>query len=651
MLDRNALIGMSLMLVMMVMYYTFFAPETKPESADPAVTEQVEGVEEIAPEDQVALLPDEDQPIDPTLPDSVKQAMEIARKAEKAAKYADFAPLTQGEEQFITVTTDKLVLKFSSKGGKLLSAHLNNHETYDSLPLPIFTDNPNNQFYFEFAYQKRFAIRSDEIYFSPSKTTDFTVSGENEQEFKMVASLEGGRSVEQIYTIKGNAYDLGYSVSLNGFNTKDRRDLKNSSYQFKWVSFVPRTEKAISSQREKTAIAYMQSGEDLETMGGRTSDTESEFVQFAIDWISFKSQFFSHIFIADEPLSSAKLEISVPPGEKIAKIMKADMTVEFDEKDPRTNFTMYLGPNEYDVLNKYDRNLEDQMDLGYLFISQINIGTIYVFKFLEKYISNYGLIILIFAILVKLIVFPLTYKSYVSMAKLRVINETDEIKSLDEKHKDDPQKQQMAKMNIYRQMGASPFGGCLPMILQYPILISMFFFFPQSVELRHKSFLWADDLSTYDSVLELPFSIPAYGDHVSLFTLLMAVSIYIYTYYQQKSQPTNSAMPMMKYIPYAMPIIFVIFLNNYASGLSWYYFASNIISIIQTTAIRASLDDEKLLTQMRALKKKSAKKGKNGKSRMERWMDAQQKKQEEVMKQRRGNQSNKGNRNSRRKKK
>jgi YidC/Oxa1 family membrane protein insertase len=216
------------------------------------------------------------------------------------------------------------------------------------------------------------------------------------------------------------------------------------------------------------------------------------------------------------------------------------------------------------------------------------------------------------------------------MAKLRVVNEQPMMKDLDAKFKDDPQKLQVEKMAMYRKMGVSPFGGCLPMILQYPILISMFFFFPQSVELRQQSFLWAHDLSTYDSIWDLGFTIPMYGDHISLFTILMAISIYIYTYYNQKSQP--SVNNQMKYISYFMPLIFIVFLNNYASGLSWYYFAANLISIIQTTGIRYFLDDEKLLSQLEEARKKKG--GKNdkakGKGRIEQWLERQQQKQREL---------------------
>lgn len=240
------------------------------------------------------------------------------------------------------------------------------------------------------------------------------------------------------------------------------------------------------------------------------------------------------------------------------------------------------------------------------------------------------------------------------MAKMRVINQTPEIKSLDDKYKDDMQKLQMEKMKVYRETGVSMFGGCLPMLLSYPFLIALFFFFPQSVELRQKSFLWANDLSTYDSVLDLPFNIPFYGDHVSLFTILMAVSIMVFTYFQQKSQPTSPQQEQLKYIQYFMPVIFLVFLNNYASGLSLYYFTSNLLSISQTTASRYFINDEKLLAQLRENQKKSKKKNKKGgkapKGRIAKWMEEQQKKQQEVLKQRQNAQGKgKGNRQTRRK--
>jgi YidC/Oxa1 family membrane protein insertase len=647
--DKNSVIGISLMVLLTVLYFVF-APRPEPKQPDPAQQEEA-----------INSTPQSPVTLSDTAASSIAEVADLdsIKNMQLTSQYGQFADLMQGEEKLITVNTDLLSLKISTLGGKIVEARLKNHQTYDSLPLPIISEELNHDLTFEFINKNTSqVVNSGELYFTPSLDREIKVAGESTQTLVMEAKISEGRYLQQVYTIKGDKYDVGYEIKMVGMQSV----MKNRYYELRWTADVPKTEKDIKPQRQKTQIVYMQ-GDDLENLGGMSEDPEEENVKGEVNWISFKSQFFSHALIAkNEPMRAPILAIETPMGsDRISKHMEADFQMDVLSDESSHEFLMYMGPNEYKTLRSYDVKLQKQMDLGYLFISQINIVTIYVFKFFERYIDNYGLIILLFAILIKLIVFPMTYKSFVSMAKLRVLNGMPEMKAIDEKHKDDPQKQQMEKMAIYRKMKVSPLGGCLPMLLQWPILISMFFFFPQSIELRQKSFLWATDLSTYDSVLDLPFTIPGYGDHVSLFTILMAVSIYIYTYFQQKSQPTNAAMPFMKYLPYLFPIIFVIFLNNYSSGLSWYYFAANIISIIQTTSIRASLNDEKLMAEMRsATKKKKGKGGKggkkgggggsssSGKSRLERWVEKQQKKQEETMKAR---QQAKGgnNRRSRRK--
>ena len=635
--DKNSVIGIMLMVLLTVLYF-MFAPKPEPSKQEVANndSDRTEQVDRSSPTNTT-----ETPVADETETDSVK-----------AAIYGDFGPLMNGEEKLITINTDKLEVTINSLGGQIVEAKLKDYKTFDSLPLPIISKELEHELYFEFVNKKTSQqVKSSELFFSPSEPGGFTLTGEDSKELVMTAQLADGRHLRQVYTFSGDSYDVGYSIKMKGMKPY----LKNRYYEIKWNAEVPKTEQAIKLQRQKTQVVYMQ-GDDLERMGGMTDEDDEEQVKGDVDWISYKSQFFSHALIAkSEGMRSPRLAMTTPEeSAEVVKEMHADFQVDLTANEENSNdFLMYMGPNEYKTLRSYKVGLNKQMDLGYLFISQINIGTIYIFKFFEKYISNYGLIILIFAILIKLIVFPLTYKSYVSMAKLRVLNQTPEMKGLDEKFKDDPQKQQMEKMAIYRKMGVSPLGGCLPMLLQWPILISMFFFFPQSVELRQKSFLWAHDLSTYDSILELGFTIPGYGDHVSLFTILMAISIYIYTYFQQKSQPTNTAMPFMKYLPYIFPIIFVVFLNNYASGLSWYYFAANIISIIQTTSIRASLNDEKLLAEMRENFKKGGKKkgnSKKSKGRLEGWVERQQKKQEAMARDRQSAQRGNKNRNTRRKK-
>jgi len=640
-MDRNATIGFVLITLLLLVYFYFFAPKpTQPPKAAESIT-----TEEFSPvEEEVKIQPE--LPLDTI---SVDQAVLDSIKTEKLkSRFGDFYTLVQGEGQLIKVTTDELTVVINTKGGKIESVHLNHYETFDSLPLPVISDHPGNEFGLLFGYGGT-QINTSDLIFKSSVTEDFTVSGQDSQKLSLRAAIDDQRYIEQIYTFQGDQFDVDYDIVIQGMQDM----FKNRFYEMYWKQYLPQTELSIKNMRQKSTIVYNKGG-DVSKLG-ITDDYKEEDLNVDVRWISYKSQFFSAILMNDQSFQSAKVSMLTPETDTINRVMQSDMYMEVASmQDSRNSFTLYFGPNEYSTLRAYDVGLHKEMDLGRWFIRYINIGTIYIFKFLEKYLDNYGLIIIILAFVVKILVFPFTFKSYTSMAKMRVINQTPEMKALDEKHKDDPQKLQMAKMSIYREMGVSMFGGCLPMLLSYPFLIALFFFFPQSVELRQKSFLWATDLSTYDSILTLPFTIPFYGDHVSLFTILMAVSIMIYTYFSQKSQPTSAATQQFKYISYFMPLIFLVFLNNYASGLSLYYFTSNIISIIQTTAIRYFIDDEKLLGKMRETQKQRKSKGgkkKASKGRIEKWVEKQQKKQDELMKQRqKTQQGGNSNRRSRRKK-
>lgn len=619
-MDRNATTGMLLITLLFFAWYYFFAPKFS-EDTTPSPVTSTESQETIPGE----ISPRVDQELATLSADSVdRDSQQVVRHREL---YSDFYDLVEGKESFTEVKTEELTLLISNKGGRIVEARLNRHLTYDSLPLPLIIRDPQNEFGLLFEYKGR-KINSQELFFTPS-AEEMTVAAGDSGKVVFTAALSNGKSIEQIYNFKGSGFGVGYQIRFNGFEN----DLKNSFYEIVWTSHLPQTELSMSNMRQKTTIAYAQAG-DVEKLG-YTDDPESEKLTSGIDWVSYKSQFFSAALIGTQPFRSAQIDMYTPPNESSVRVMNADLYVDLQRgATSEQHFTWYLGPNEYSKLRSFDVNLEKQMDLGWWIVSYINIGTVYIFKFLEKYISSYGLIIIIFAFLIKVGLFPLTFKNYISMAKLRVLNQTPEMKALDEKHKDEPQKLQMAKMGIYREMGVNMFGGCLPMLLQYPFLIAMFFFFPQSVELRQKSFLWAHDLSTYDSIVNLPFEIPFYGDHVSLFTILMAISIFVYTYFSQKSQPTG-ANPQFKYIAYMMPVIFLVFLNNYASGLSLYYFTSNLISIAQTTIIRYTIDDEKLLAQMRATQKSGkGKKTKKSKGGLENWLEKQQKKQQDMLKQR-----------------
>jgi len=633
-MDRNAITGLVLMTLLTIVYFTYFAPKPPPPKENTSTESQTEQVEEA---EGITETPTESvTELDPLAQDSIK-------RAQKVGKYGSFYQLTEGEAKNIEIKTDKFDLGINSKGGAIYSAYLNDYKTFDSLPLPMIDPNLPNNFDFSF-YNDNKVIASSDLYFQPSKSK-INLTGSDSAKLVLTAKVDDSKALEQVYTFYGDRYDIGYEIRMKGL--KD--GLGNISYfDINWTNTLPKTELSIDNMRQKTFFAYKE-GNSVEKATASDEITE-ESIKNGFEWLAYKSQFFSTVLIGEKPFRSGKVKMGTPPVEDVNRIMESKVKVDIPRSDDISNrFKIYMGPNEYATLSSYDIGLEKQMDLGWWVISYINVGTTYIFKFLEKYISNYGIIIIILAFIIRTMVLPLTYKSYKSMAKMRVLNATPEMKALDEKHKDDPQKLQMAKMGIYREMGVSMFGGCLPMLLSYPFLIALFFFFPQSVELRQQSFLWANDLSTYDSIFNFGFSIPAYGDHISLFTLLMAISTFVYTFYQQKSQPTAGANPAMKYIAYFMPIVLLIFLNNYASGLSLYYLTSNIISISQTLLIRRTINDEDLLAQMRDTQKQmKGKKGKKkSKSRLEKWVEGQQKKQQEMMKDRK--KSAGPNRRSRRK--
>ncbi|MEM6765251.1 MAG: membrane protein insertase YidC [Bacteroidota bacterium] len=638
-MDRNALTGLILITILMLVYFQFFAP--KPPTPEPKPPTEQSEIAEATPEEEVEV------PIQQRI-----QEDSLQRQTYEDL-YGDFFPLLEGEEGSTPLTTDKLTLTINHRGGYIASAYLNEYKTFDSLALPIISEHPDNSFSFNFTYQnRRRVINSADIFFSPvGASLPQTISGADSATITFRAALSEDKYIDQIYTIYGDRYDLGYRISFHGFQD----DWASSYYNLAWTSVLPKTELSVENMRRKSTIFYHQS-EDYSSLSISDNKEEEKLRNGFINWVAFKSQFFSSILDAEQErgFKTVDLSMTTPEDEEINRKMVANFTVDASASSLISNqFRFYLGPNEYNTLRSYDNGYQELMDLGWWIVGYINIGTVYIFNYLEKFFSNYGIIIIILAFIFRMAVFPLTYKSHTSMAKMRVINQTPEMKELDAKHKDEPQKLQMAKMGVYKDMGVNMFGGCLPMLASYPFLIALFFFFPQSVELRQQSFLWANDLSTYDNILDLPFNIPGYGDHVSLFTLLMAISTFIYTWYQQKSQPATGANSQMKVIAYIMPVFLLVFLNNYASGLSLYYLCSNVITISQTTLIRAFMDDEKLLAQMRENKKarKGKGKGKNKnrpKSRLEKWAEAQQKKQQTLTKNQKKAQAK--NRQQRRKK-
>lgn len=667
-MDRNAIIGIVLIVGIVLTWTIFFSPdkeESKP--TPPPTTEQLDSSrEDLNRPVTEAPVNNTPAPIDPetfrpagmadstyaSLPDSAKQALVQGAFEER---WGIFSGMAQGEDKVIHVSTDKLEFDFHTKGGIIRPLIMKEFKTYDSLPLPLITDDEANYFSLQFFHRNSrndlLGTETKDLFLVPSTNeTDIQLSGDESKEITFRGTLDGSHYFELAYTIRGNSYDYDLDIRMEGMTDR----VQNAAYDMKWSTVVPKTEKAMPLQREKTAVYYRESG-DVEDMGTRSTEPEEEELNSAsVDWVAFKSQFFTQTMMVKneaEPIKNMTLRqaLPIPPvaddpnSGDVVKLMgmSAQMTINTPTSYSKS-LTFVNSPLEYGVLKDYERSMTRQIALGWGPLKFINMYLVIpVFDFLEGAIGNYGIIILILAVLIKLLLYPLTFKTYTSTAKMRVINQTPEIKALEDKYKDEPTKLQQEKMGIYRKMGVNMFGGCLPMLLQYPFLISLFFLFPNLIELRQQGFLWADDLSTYDSVLELGFEIPFYGDHVSLFTLLMTVSIFIYTIINQRMQGTTQTNPVMKYFPYIMPLIFLGFLNNYSAGLSWYYLVSNIISITQAQVSKLFINEEKLLEQMKQRSKQKKASGKS-KSRMERWAEQQQKKQKQMAKQRNGGGGKKG---------
>ena len=421
-------------------------------------------------------------------------------------------------------------------------------------------------------------------------------------------------------------YLVDFSIDLIGMDELIPNELNYMNLE--WQMKTPQTEKSKSNQDMYTGIQFQYQADQEVDYLSFTSDDEEE-INSKLAWVAFKQQFFSAIFISkdgfDKPtfLSSSKDENS-----DYIKNMSAKFELPYSHsQNEELDFQFYFGPNHYKKLLSYNQKFEELIPLGWGIFGWVNKYIIInIFDFLSKYILNYGIIILILTIIIKLVLAPFTYKAYLSQAKMKVLK--PEIDKITEKHKSkDPMKAQQETMGLYRKAGVNPMGGCLPMLFQFPILIAMFRFFPASIELRQEAFLWADDLSAYDSIYNLGFEIPFYGDHISLFTLLMTVSTLLYT--RMNSQMATGQMAQMKWMMYLMPIMFLGFFNNYAAGLSYYYFLANMFTFSQQYFMKKFIDEDAILRQLEENKKKPKKK-----SNFQKKLEDMQKKQEQKMKKR-----------------
>jgi YidC/Oxa1 family membrane protein insertase len=645
-MDRSSTIGFALIAGIILTWMIFFTetPQPTPATASASQADSTQkasqGTDAVVRPDSLAFIPvGMTDSAYKALSDSAKQAL---AQAEKNKKYGSFTPLMSGTDRRIIVKTEKYTVGISTKGAQIRELFLNEFRTHDSLPLPLIRDEEGNRFFIGFKQAdlnvESPMVESDQLHFEyMGQDTLVEVKGENTQTLVFRAKIDDRRYFDFAYTFKGNAYDYGFELKQQGMDRViDRQDVR-----VQWETFIPKTEASMEKMREKTAI-YYRSSESVEWMNPRSENGEINSEAVAVDWVAFHSQFFTHTLMT--PAEGQNLENlgmmqadpvgpdrSNPFSGYKAKYMKMYFSSNFAQ-DPTGSqaYQFYAGPLDFEALQGYGRTMHQQIELGWGPLKWINrYLVIPVFNWLEGTVPSYGIIILILAILIKIVLAPLSYRTQISTTKMRVVNNLQEVKDLDERLKNDPTKLQQEKMGIYRKYGVSLFGGCWPMLLSYPFLIAFFFFFPNAIELRQQSFLWATDLSTYDSILDLGFNIPFYGDHVSLFTLLMTISIYAFTFISQQNQAQMNTNPVLKWMPYVMPIFFLGFLNSYSAGLSWYYLISNVLSISQTLITKRFINEDDLLKQMQQNAKAKAAAGK-GKSRLERWAEAQQQRQREM---------------------
>jgi YidC/Oxa1 family membrane protein insertase len=528
-------------------------------------------------------------------------------------KYQDFAQYLGGKAKTITVDNGKMRVTFSSKGGRVAKVVLPGYKTETKTPATdvcLFdAGNAGYEFEFETATQR---LTTANLNFNATQVNDSTVV--------MSMPLENGAEFGIRYTVVPNEYLVRMSIEQK--NMSQIIPVNRSTMRFKWHEAMQRNEVGHTFEERNSAIYYKFDNESPDDLSSSSDDDEQ--LTGSIRWIAFKNQFFSSVIIADSKFNTADLNSKVVKSSTTLKDMNMDATFDYSSQvNNPAAFTFFFGPNDYPMLSGLDKTLEkysakgadNNLDLtklvplGWGIFGWINrFVVIPVFDFLSRFISNYGIIILILTILLKIVTFPLTFKSYKSQAKMRVL--APEINEINEKYpgQENAMKRQQETMKLYSRAGASPFSGCLPMLLQWPILIAMFAFFPNAIELRGQSFLWVHDLSAPDYICTLPFSIPLLGNHLSLFCLLMTVVNIIYTQINMQNQPTSSSMPGMKAMMWLMPLMFLFFFNDYAAGLSYYYFVSLLITIIQTFAFRMYFTEDKVRAEMAENAKKPRKK-------------------------------------------
>ena len=566
------------------------------------------------------------QGVDAQAPEAVADALAAADQlhAQQVEMFGDsLMAAAEADAEQLTIDNEVMQVRFSTRGGQIVGVTLKEYTKWaeqERTELIELFDPSVERFDLSFFVRRG-------MHNIPIHTADYTFVAEDvvtegdAQVVTMRLDVAEGAAIRYQYLIYNTTTpERDYLVDMRvRFDGMEQLLSNQTSMGLDWTSMTYQNERGFSNENMNTTLSYRFPGEDSIEELGIGEGQKSEDVSTQLSWVAFKQQFFSSVLIAPEHLSGAKLGYETAiEGSGYVKKFTMQAKVDYSDKTKGYDFAFYFGPNKYSILSEVkvgdeELYLERLIPLGWGIFGWINRWIVIpVFDFLRGYIGSFGIIILILAVLIRLLIMPLTYKSYVSMAKMRLIKPEVDALAAKFPKKEDAMKRQQATMELYKKAGVNPMGGCIPMLIQMPILIAMFRFFPASIELRGESFLWSGDLSSYDSVLELPFSIPFYGDHVSLFALLMALSTFFYSWINYKqtasSQPQMAGMKFM--MLYMMPVMLLLWFNSYASGLCYYYLLSNLLILGQTFLVRRMVDDDKIRL---AMENNAAKKQNGGK--------------------------------------
>ncbi|MGB5990123.1 MAG: membrane protein insertase YidC [Marinifilaceae bacterium] len=519
-------------------------------------------------------------------------------------------------EKSLVIENNLIKLSLSTRGGIPQTIELKDYKALDyennqdSLPLMLWNNDKSIGLNF---YANNTTVNTADLNFVASTTETFLDASTKAQTVSMRLNYSDNQYIEYIYTLTPNSYIVDFNINVIGMESIIPR--RTTTLDLYWNGTMAKLEKSKAFENRYTGLYYKYDKDDVDYLSA-TSDDEKN-LETKVKWVAFKQQFFSSVLISKDAFNGVKVTSKENKDANKLKNVTTSIALPYQGKASESyNMQFYFGPNHFLTLKEYSEKDELELtkliNLGWKWVSWINrYFVIYLFNFLENALTgNYGLIILLMTLLIKLILFPLTYKSYLSSAKMRVLK--PQIDEIAKKYpsKDKAMEKQKATMALYKKAGVNPMGGCLPMVVQMPVLIGLFYFFPASIELRQKSFLWATDLSSYDSIVTLPFHIPLYGDHVSLFCLLMTVTNVFYMRMNNKNQVQNDQMKGMQTMMYIMPFMFLFWFNSYAAGLSYYYFIATFITLAQTFLIRRFVNDEKLLAKLEMAKQKPKKQSK-----------------------------------------